>query len=647
MSGILGNGKDYDYGYGSMKMRDYRIAFFTVDWNYELVESTLHGLKRYVDEHENVSLCIFDCFGKDQDNARDRSEYAIFELPDLSQFDGLLIQGNQIVLNRAREGVARKVVQSGIPAVTIDCPIEGATLVTVDNRAAQRDLTEHLIKDHNARRLVYLTGNLTNGCPEAQQRLDGFRDACAAGGIPPKNIDITSCTWRTTDGIRVVRQWLNQKRPLPDAFVCGNDEMAFGVIEALQEAGYNVPGDVRVTGFDNVTSAELSNPRLSTVHRDYAMLNYFAMDTLINKIDGRETREMVPFEYDLVCSESCGCSEAAMPDYIRDKYFKQTRFLKSFYIQQDQMAEELFEASDLLELMDIVEKNRAVFGCDNVYLCINDYYYDNYEKKQWCHDSEVFGEEMILAACDHTGFTADENHLYARFPTRDLLPDSLRREERFLMFYPLHYNTYSIGYLVMDSISEAAKLNLHESIFSFLEIAIENVRKKGLLRHFNSVLDNLYVHDSLTGLYNRFGFERFGQLTYDRFMASDGGAQILFVDMDDMKGINDRFGHEIGDAAICAAAQALRTACGSQDFLMRYGGDEFLVIASCRETGLKAAIQRAIRESNHASEMPFTLSMSVGIVHAEALDGRSLDECIQAADSQMYNNKKRRKTGGL
>ena len=628
-------------------MKEYRIAFFTVDWNYELVESTLHGLKQYVDEHENVSLCIFDCFGKDQDNSRDRSEYAIFELPDLSQFDGLLIQGNQIVLNRAREGVARKIAQSGIPAVTIDCPISGATLVTVDNRAAQRDMAKHVIEEHGARRLVYLTGNLSNGCPEGQQRLDGFRDACAANGIPPKSIDVIPCTWRTTDGIRAARQWLKQERPLPDAFVCANDEMAFGVIEALQEAGYNVPDDVRVTGFDDVSSAELSNPRLSTVHRDSAKLNYFAMDTLIAKIEGRETRDVVPFDYSLVCSESCGCSETAMPDYIRDKYFRQTRFLKRFYVMQDQMAEELFEASDLLELMDIVEKNRAVFGCDNVYLCINDYYYDNYDKKQWSHDSEVFGEEMILAACDHIGFTADENHLYARFPTRDLLPEGLRREERFLMFYPLHYNTYSIGYLVMDSISEAAKLNLHESIFSFLEIAIENVRKKALLRHFNSVLDNLYVHDSLTGLYNRFGFERFGQQTYDRFMASDGAAQILFIDMDDMKGINDRFGHEIGDSAIRAAAQVLRGACGSQDFMMRYGGDEFLVIASCRETGLKAAIQRAVRECNRNSDMPFTLSLSVGIIHAEALDGRTLDECIQAADTQMYDTKNRRKAGGL
>ena len=58
--------------------QQYRIAFFTVDWNYELVESTLHGLKRYADDHENVYIYIFDCLGKDLDNAKDKSEYVIF-----------------------------------------------------------------------------------------------------------------------------------------------------------------------------------------------------------------------------------------------------------------------------------------------------------------------------------------------------------------------------------------------------------------------------------------------------------------------------------------------------------------------------------------------------------------------------------------
>ena len=76
-------------------MREYQIAFFTVDWNYELVESTLHGLKRFVDDHENVRLRVFDCFGKDQDNEKSQSEYAIFDLADLSRFDGALVRSDK------------------------------------------------------------------------------------------------------------------------------------------------------------------------------------------------------------------------------------------------------------------------------------------------------------------------------------------------------------------------------------------------------------------------------------------------------------------------------------------------------------------------------------------------------------------------
>ena len=214
-------------------------------------------------------------------------------------------------------------------------------------------------------------------------------------------------------------------------------------------------------------------------------------------------------------------------------------------------------------------------------------------------------------------------------------------DQRFLSFYPLHYNTYSIGYFVMNGISQAAKLNLHESVFSFLEIAIENVRKKGLLRQLNDVLDNLYVHDALTGLYNRFGYERFAQQTYEGFLRDDGGAQVLFVDMDDMKNINDRYGHEIGDAAIRTAAEHIKKACRAGDFMMRYGGDEFLVIASIRESGLADALARMPDVSSE--ELPCRLSLTVGQVLSDGSASQSLDHCIQAADARMYEIKKQKK----
>ena len=623
-------------------MRNYRIAFFTADWNYELVESTLQGLKQYVDEHTNVQLRVFDCFGKELNSPTDRSEYAIYRLPDLQQFDGLLVQGNQIVLQPIREEISAQIQEKGIPAVTVDCPIPGCTLVGIDNQQAQYALTEHIITHHSARRLVYLTGLLENGCPEGRQRRDGFLAACQDRGV--EEATVINCTWRTSDGAQVARDWLDNGKPLPDAFICANDEMALGLMEELEKAGVRIPENVIVTGFDNLTSAELASPRLSTVERDNERLNYFALQKLIDIIDGTEQRDEIPFDFRLICSESCGCTLAARGDSIRNKFFHQNRFLKNFYTLQDQMAEELFETNTLPELMDIVEKNSSIFGCDNVYLCVNDYYYDNYDKKQWTQDSESFSQEMVLAACGSCRCGTDRRHRHTRFPTQELLPAQVGGQEKnFLVFYPLHYNTYSIGYLVMDGISEAAKLNLHKSVFSFLEIAIENVRKKCLLRQFNGMLDKLYVHDALTGVYNRFGYARYGQAAFARFMSADAGAQVLFIDMDNMKHINDRCGHDLGDAAIRDTAQLLQSTCLPQDFIMRYGGDEFLVIASGKEESLGSDILQALSDYNRQNTQPFALSLSIGTVHAGLEDKRSLDELVQAADALMYEEKSRKK----
>ncbi|MBR5111207.1 MAG: GGDEF domain-containing protein [Clostridia bacterium] len=625
-------------------MKDYWIAFLTADWNFELVESTLQGLKQYVDDFENIHLCVFDCFGKDLDNERDKSEYAIYGLVDFSRFDGVLVQGNQIVLKRVREELGRRIVEAGIPAVSIDCPLAGCEMFGIDNEKAQYEIANHVLKEHHARQIVYLTGLLDNGCLEGRQRLAGFLSACRDNGIPHSNIEIIECTWRTSDGVTVANQWIDSGKPLPDAFVCANDDMAFGLMEALEDRGYHVPNNVLVTGFDGLTSSELSSPSLSTVCRDNQTLNYQALDFLIRKIEGKETEGSVSAPYKLTFSESCGCGETLVPGYLRKQYFKQIRFLKNFYILQDELAEDLFEANDLMGLMESVEDNKEIFGCGNAYMCINDYYFDNYDKKNWHRDSKTFGEEMVLAECGRAWSDEELNTSYVRFPRKDLLPRELIERERFLIFYPLHYNTYSIGYLVLDGISEAAKLNLHISIFSFLEIAIENVRKKCLLHQFNDFLDNLYVHDALTGLYNRFGYERFGQHTFDSFLMQDGGAQILFIDMDHMKQINDQFGHEIGDEAIRGAAGVIQKACSPRDFMMRYGGDEFLVIASSREVRLEEAIQHAVRAYNQLNnDHPFELSLSVGIIRADNSENKSLEEYVQAADVQMYEQKSRRR----
>ena len=450
------------------------------------------------------------------------------------------------------------------------------------------------------------------------------------------------CTWRASDGYSLAQRYTQEHLPLPDAFICANDEMALGLIEGLREADIRVPRDVLVTGFDNLTSAELSSPRLSSIQADYRTINYEALELLMRKIRGEAVSDQVSFSYDIVCSESCSCPTVSRPGLVREKYFRQTRFLQRFYFLQDQMAEALFESDNLFQLMRTVEQHLSIFGCDKAYLCINDFYYDNYDKTQWNHDSETFGDEMILAAC-WGGEQTIRPEQVIRFPTRQLLPESLLRQEPFLIFYPLHYNTYSIGYLALNGISAAARMNLHESIINFLEIAIENVRKKELLRKLNDALRDLYVHDALTGLYNRFGYTRFAARTFEVLRASSGGAQLLFADLDNMKGINDRFGHACGDQAIRAAADILRSTCGPDSFIMRYGGDEFVAILSGEIRNITQLIRDAVARFNASGLAPFRLGLSTGVIQADDQELQTLEQCVRAADALMYEIKKNKR----
>jgi len=621
--------------------KQFRIAFLTVDWNYELVENTLHGLQKYTVDHPDVQICVFDCFGKDLGNDKDQSEYAIFNLPDLSTFDGMIVQSNQIVLKEARRKVEKMIAASGIPAVSIGCEMTGCPMVYFDNRQAQYEMAEHIILEHGARRLVYLTGNMENGCPEGHERLDGFLDACRDNLVPEENVEIIRCTWRTSDGANVARLWKRENYPLPDAFICANDEMALGLMEVLQENGVRIPRDVLVCGFDNLSSAELSSPRLTTVHTDHSKLDYYAADVLMGIIRGAEKKDVYSFGFDLICSESCGCHNVPRRGVIRDLYFQQMRFLRSFYVEQDQMAEELFEAGDLQDLMQIISKNHSIFGCDNIYLCVNEYCLENYDKSLWPDRAENFDRTMVLSG--YCSEQCEDNEAFIRFPTSELLPADLMSKEPFLIFYPLHYNTYSIGYIALNGICAAAKLNLHESILNFLEIAIENVRKKSLLHHLNETLDDLYVHDALTGLFNRFGLSRFGQQYYDDILAADGSVQVLFIDMDDMKSINDRYGHDAGDTALRAASRILRESCSPRAFVMRYGGDEFIIIDTGRNDHLYEDILKAADAYNQSSGMPFRLGFSAGIIRSDVTERQPVDDCIRKADTLMYEIKQKKK----
>jgi diguanylate cyclase (GGDEF)-like protein len=153
----------------------------------------------------------------------------------------------------------------------------------------------------------------------------------------------------------------------------------------------------------------------------------------------------------------------------------------------------------------------------------------------------------------------------------------------------------------------------------------------------------LAVTDELTGLYNRRGFlaSALHQLKLAHRHSQD--VLLLFFDMDNLKGINDAFGHREGDLAIIRAADALEKTFRDSDLLARFGGDEFAVLASeasiSNREAIVARMDRSLEKAN-SEESRYKLSLSIGIARFDSETTGSLGELMACADQDMYLHKK-------
>ena len=158
-------------------------------------------------------------------------------------------------------------------------------------------------------------------------------------------------------------------------------------------------------------------------------------------------------------------------------------------------------------------------------------------------------------------------------------------------------------------------------------------------------LKDLAHQDPLTGLANRRALEERLASEWNRAQRYGRPLAILSADLDDLKDVNDRFGHQAGDAVIQAAGGCMRDSLRSGDLAGRMGGDEFLVI--CPETDAEAVLvvvnklRRALAGATVTTRNgQVSLRMSIG--SAVAVRAQSLEELLRLADEDLYRAKSAR-----
>ena len=175
-----------------------------------------------------------------------------------------------------------------------------------------------------------------------------------------------------------------------------------------------------------------------------------------------------------------------------------------------------------------------------------------------------------------------------------------------------------------------------------IDISAEKAAETALRRR-EQQLRMLSLTDELTGLYNRRGLFALGEHMMRSARRRKMGLGVVFIDLDGLKEINDRFGHRRGDDALNDVAEVLRSCARESDVLARAGGDEFVALV---EDGPQAVdevakrVQRRIAARNEKGDRPYKLQASLGVVYWPPTEQVALPELIERADRRMYEAKR-------
>lgn len=213
------------------------------------------------------------------------------------QVDGLLIVG------AASTSSVDTAIAAGVRTVVLDRPLSnsGLSTISIDHRAAARAATQHLI-DHGHQRIACLTG--PSGLSVAEDRLQGWRDALGAAGLPCGEDLVFRSQSNAPSGHAVGLQFA-EVDDLPDATFIASDSQAEGFLSALARRGLRVPDDVAIVSLDGTPASAFRQPPLTVIQQPTAAMAQAAIKILTDSAGSHDSRLIVPF--DLIVRESCGC----------------------------------------------------------------------------------------------------------------------------------------------------------------------------------------------------------------------------------------------------------------------------------------------------------------------------------------------------
>jgi len=623
-----------------------KIAVCGNGWNNEYLEIVMSGMKRCAAENDVDIFWLCNYSDNNVEEFKKSGDTNIYRLLEHGDFDGVILLANTFHLQQEFDYLCDVINQKKLPAVSLEYQLPGIDSWCSDNYSGMRELMLHLVEEHGVKKVVYVSG--PKGNEESDTRRKALEDVLKEKGLSLTTDDIIYGNWNYYEVGNKLPEWINAHAELPDAFVCANDVMAMAACAALESLKVDVPGDVKVTGFDNLMTARTFYPSIASVNRNWDDAAFRGMQYLLDKMAGERDGENGYIHSVAVPAESCGCHSVEADQFHKDV---RKKGLYANYVNVSFWEGHLCDIGDCLTMVVSDEEFHEKFSGflqithgfegDEIYFCLVDNFFTSFKD----------GTEL-----KKTGYTSKmdlicgmkEGQLLKRevFDTGQLIPgyDESDGGGRIYVFLPLYSEEGCYGYVALGS---DRPMLYDYSACNWNRIIIQNfsrVRQNIMMADLNQRLEKASVTDALTGVYNRSGCEKIAYPYLEKCHEQGKNAVLMFADINKMKHINDKYGHVQGDMAIRTVAGAIKAVLSDEWIVVRYGGDEFIMVGECEHDNepdcLAADISNQLDKMAAKMHLPYHLKAGVGYVLVDASENLDLSECLKKADDAMYLMKK-------
>lgn len=624
-----------------------KIAVCGNGWSNEYLEIAMSGIRKCAKENNADVFFLLNFSIGSAEEFKQIGDTNINRLLEFGEFDGVILLANTFHLQSEFDYLCGIVEKKKLPAVSLEYHLPDIEFLGSDNYSGMYELCTHLVEQHSVKDVVFISG--PRGNAESNSRRKALEDALGEKALSLKEENVIYGNWNYQEVQEKLPIWLKEHSKLPDVIVCANDVMAMATCSVLEENGICVPGDVKVTGYDHLLSVRTHYPTIASVDRNWDDMGYQSMQYLLKRIEGEKTAESRYVNSKAVLGESCGCQvEGTIP---LDKRLGENNAYAN-YVNNTLWAGHLCDIADCLSMIATEEELHTSF---NNYLQAE----HNYEGEEiyFCLVDNFFSSLKGGAPLQQTGYTERLDLISGLkdglpqerilFDTKELVPGYDMNSEggRMYVFFPLYSIEGCYGYVVFG---DELQMMYNYSIYNWarnIEQNLNRVRQNIVIAELNKQLERLSVTDGLTGVYNRSGCEKVAYPYLEECHQQGKRAILMFADINKMKVINDKYGHLQGDIAICTVAKVIKEVLNDKWIIVRYGGDEFLMVGECTDEEqpekMLQNISEQLEKTANQIKFPYPLKVGVGYVLVEADEKLNLSECLRKADEAMYLMKKR------